>query len=249
MELDWSTIALEIVNFLILVWLLKRLLYKPVQDIIAQRRAAIEATLREADDKQAQAQALRTQYENRLAEWDKEKQAARETLRQEIEAERQKQMAALKDALAAELEKTRSVEERQRAETLQRLEESAVAQGARFCAKLLERLTGPDLHGRLLELLVAELEQLPEKRRAELRNGWRGQAPTVEVVSAYTLSDGQCARLQQSLDQLAGAPCRLTHREDDTLLAGVRLSAPPWHLDVNLGDELQHFAEFTHDGH
>ncbi|WP_054775053.1 hypothetical protein [Methylogaea oryzae] len=44
MELDWSTIALEIVNFLILVWLLKRLLYKPVQDIIAQRRAAIEAT-------------------------------------------------------------------------------------------------------------------------------------------------------------------------------------------------------------
>ncbi|WP_173586127.1 F0F1 ATP synthase subunit delta, partial [Methylogaea oryzae] len=104
------------------------------------------------------------------------------------------------------------------------------------------------MHGRLLELLVAELEQLPEKTPSRTAQRLARTAPTVEVVSAYTLSDGQCARLQQSLDQLAGAPCRLTHREDDTLLAGVRLSAPPWHLDVNLGDELQHFAEFTHDG-
>lgn len=249
MELDWSTIALEIVNFLILVWLLKRLLYKPVQDIIAQRRAAIEATLREADDKHTQAQALQTQYENRLAEWDKEKQAAREALRQEIEAERQKQMAALQDALAAEREKVRSVEERRCADTLQRLEETAVAQGAAFCAKLLGSVAGPELHGRLLDLLVAELEQLTEKRRAELRSGWRGQAPTVEIVSAYTLSDAQCARLQQALDQLAGVPCRLNHREDANLLAGLRLSAPPWTLDVNLGDELQHFADFAHNGH
>lgn len=249
MELDWSTILLEIVNFLILIWLLKRLLYKPVLEAIAQRRAAIEASLREAGEKQAQAMTLQSQYENRLADWDKEKQAARAALRQELEAERQKQLAALKDALAAELEKARSQEQHQRAETLRRLEESAVAQGAAFCTRLLQRLAGPELHNRLLDLLLEELEQLPEARRAELRHGWRGQGPTVEAGSAYALTEAQQAQLQQALDRLAGVPCTIAYRQDADLLAGLRLSAPPWTLGFNLGDELQHFAEFAHNGH
>ena len=37
MQLNWSTFVLEIINFLILVWVLKRFLYKPVLAAIAQR--------------------------------------------------------------------------------------------------------------------------------------------------------------------------------------------------------------------
>ena len=43
MELSWSTFFLEIINFLVLVWILKRFLYKPVMDVIARRREGIEA--------------------------------------------------------------------------------------------------------------------------------------------------------------------------------------------------------------
>ena len=42
MEVDWTTFALEIINFLILVWILKRFFYHPVLDIIARRRICIE---------------------------------------------------------------------------------------------------------------------------------------------------------------------------------------------------------------
>ena len=45
MQLDWSTFILEILNFLILVWILKRFLYKPILTMIAERKAAIEQTL------------------------------------------------------------------------------------------------------------------------------------------------------------------------------------------------------------
>ena len=39
MELDWTTFILEIINFLVLVWILHRFLYQPVMNVIAQRRA------------------------------------------------------------------------------------------------------------------------------------------------------------------------------------------------------------------
>ena len=72
MELNWSTFALEIINFLVLVWILKRFFYQPVLEVIARRRAGIEKTRTEALQLQDEAQALRSQYENRLTEWDKE---------------------------------------------------------------------------------------------------------------------------------------------------------------------------------
>ena len=67
MELDWTTFWLEIVNFLVLVWLLKRFLYRPVADAVARRRAAIERSVSEARSRAEQAEGLERQYRGRLA--------------------------------------------------------------------------------------------------------------------------------------------------------------------------------------
>ena len=45
MQFDWTTFALEIVNFLVLVWILRRFLYRPVTDVIARRAAEVEHRL------------------------------------------------------------------------------------------------------------------------------------------------------------------------------------------------------------
>ena len=62
MELNLSTFLLEIVNFLVLVWILKRFLYKPVMGVIERRKVGIEQTLAQAEDKTREATALREQY-------------------------------------------------------------------------------------------------------------------------------------------------------------------------------------------
>ena len=58
MELSWPTFFLEIINFLVLVWILKRFLYKPVLEAVAHRKAVIDKTLADANAKEAGAQAL-----------------------------------------------------------------------------------------------------------------------------------------------------------------------------------------------
>lgn len=59
MELNWTTFTLEIINFLALLWILKRFLYQPVRATLAQRRAGVERTLMQASAAQAEALALR----------------------------------------------------------------------------------------------------------------------------------------------------------------------------------------------
>ncbi len=85
MELSWSTFVLELINFLVLVWILKRFLYKPILEVIARRKAGIEQVRAEAEDLHASAEQLRQQYEGRLAAWNRERQQARDDLKRELE--------------------------------------------------------------------------------------------------------------------------------------------------------------------
>ncbi len=48
MHIDWSTLALQTINVLILVWILARFLFRPLREIIAQRQAKTDAVLAEA---------------------------------------------------------------------------------------------------------------------------------------------------------------------------------------------------------
>ena len=91
MELSLTTFILEIVNFLVLVWILKRLFFAPVKKVIEERKAAVAKTLKDAQETKTQAEALKVQYEGRLKEWEGEKvkgtrRAAEEPRRREIEA-------------------------------------------------------------------------------------------------------------------------------------------------------------------
>ena len=142
MGLDWSTIVLEIVNFLVLVWLLKRFLYRPVLATLAERRSRIEGLLAEAKETEERASALKGQFESRLADWEQEKAAARASLETAMALERERQMEALAEALAAERERS-AAQEAHRQETLKReLAAEAVAEARRLASTLLGRVAG-----------------------------------------------------------------------------------------------------------
>ena len=113
MELDWSTFLLEIINFLILVWILKRFLYRPVLEVIARRREGVEQTLREAHSLRTEAEAMKEQYQHRLSDWEQEKARAWEGLQQALNEERARQSEQLQTLLAQQREKNRVQEARQ----------------------------------------------------------------------------------------------------------------------------------------
>ena len=55
MLIDWFTVGAQALNFLILVWLLKRFLYKPILHAIDEREKRIAKELADADAKKAEA--------------------------------------------------------------------------------------------------------------------------------------------------------------------------------------------------
>jgi F-type H+-transporting ATPase subunit b len=75
MLIDWFTVAAQAVNFLILVWLLKRFLYKPVLAAIDEREKRITTQLQDAEKKKAEALKEQTDFLHKNEEFERQRSA------------------------------------------------------------------------------------------------------------------------------------------------------------------------------
>ncbi len=90
MLFDWFTLLAQLVNFLVLVWLLKRYLYKPILNAIDEREKLIARQLEEAEASKANARQEFETYQQKNAAFDQQHQNRLHSAISEVNAERQK---------------------------------------------------------------------------------------------------------------------------------------------------------------
>ena len=248
MELNWTTFTLEAVNFLVLVWILKRFLYKPVLAAITQRKAAIDKTLSDAQARQADAQALEKQFQSRLTDWEHEKEGLRTALLEEISQQRAQLMAALETSLAKERERVSVLEERRLRELQGKAEAKGMATGLKFTARLLARLASPELEKRLVDLALEDLVLQPSEQTETIRAACAKADSRVKVTSSFPLPVAEREAVVEKLQEATKSGISVEFNEDSRLLAGLRIGIGPWILRANLQDELGFFADTVPHG-
>jgi F-type H+-transporting ATPase subunit b len=246
MGFDWSTFVLEIVNFLVLVWLLRHFLYRPVLAMIERRQRAVQQTLDDAQKARDEAHALQADYQARNTQWQAELEQRRQAFVNDLEAERQRRMQALQADLAAEQQRQQALRKRERDAYERAAEARAAGQATRFASRLLHGLAAPALAQRIFEMALRDLAALPPDRVEALR-GALGSARAVVVQSSAPLSTDQRARLEATLAAWATAPPDIQYTEDADLVCGLRIRIDAWELDASIAGELRAFAEA--DGH
>lgn len=249
MELDWTTFLLEVINFLILVWVLKRFLYQPVLNLIEKRRQTIKADLARAATVQEEAEVLKNQYEKRLQDWEQEKRTAFDALELELAQERGKKLQHIEDEVAKQHLKHQARDQQQQAQWRSQAEVEALQLGSAFAVRLLQGLAGPELDLRLQKLFIDQLVALPENALRQLREGWQGGSSGIEVLSATPLDAARQHAIRQALEKNLGpSEGQWQFSQDESLIAGLRVSIGSWMLQANLQDELRFFSEAAAHG-
>jgi F-type H+-transporting ATPase subunit b len=246
-DFDWSTFALEVVNFLILVWLLKRFLYRPVLSMVEKRREAVQKRLQDAQQAREEARELQAQYEARGDQWERELAQRRRTLEEELEATRRKQLDALDAEIASERKRRLARLEREEASRQQSMEIKAAGQAATFAARLLRRLSGPDLDRHIVAAVIKDLGSLNSDARRAITAALEA-GEEVTVASASDLPDADRGRLQQAFAAFGTTAPKMHYITEPDLLGGLRIRIDAWELDASLDGELRTFAESSrHD--
>lgn len=225
MRLDWSTLALQLTNFAILVWLLRRFLYRPVLRVIDARRQA-------ADTRYAEAQRTVETAQRQLAELEAQRAGvatdraaaladAREQARQLAESRRAE---AERDAEAL-LDETRRTLARERESLLDDARGAALDLAAGMARRILAEIPESLRIEGWLERIDHHLRSLPAAERAELAGELTAGGP-LRVVSAWPLSPGAEERWRSRLREAMGPNVVVTFETNAALIGGAELRFP-----------------------
>lgn len=243
MQYDWVTFALEIINFLVLVWILKRFFYQPVLAMLDARQARIRDEMAKAGQAQREGEALKLQYDQRLAHWQQEREQLRQQLERELAQQRASGVERIRQTLADEEAKARArsaVAAASREADLIR-QASSTAYGK--VAALLQRLASPALTASIASLLLEDLDGLPQEQRDLLSAAARKVAAgsSVEIAAAHPLEEAARRGIVAALSAATGQPLHDEVKVDPTLIAGIRVAVGDCLLHANLADELAFF--------
>ncbi len=238
MHIDWWTLALEAVNFLILVWLLQRFLYKPVMGIVARRRQDVDATFAEAEDARREAEAEAMTYQEKITALDKERLEMIRTVRAQIEEERKKLLAGARQEADELLSKQRQAIAAERAGALAELREGAADLAVSLARTLLREATTVSVAETFLERLRQRFLELSDAEKARLLGPAKGQT-VLRVVTAPALTDAQRRRWQERLSESIGGQWTIEFGADEDLVAGARIHFPAASLEISWGSALK----------
>lgn len=246
MDFSATTFILEIVNFLVLLWLLQRFLYVPVMTAISQRQTLTDEQVDRASNRAKEAEDLKTQYEGRLSEWEKEKQKLRAQLDAELSEEKKRMLAKARAEAEAERKKAQALIERDRQSESERCEMAAVDLAAEFTQKLLTQLASPELEKSICKIFLADLAGVEKDSAIAVGAGADRDSTAIQVTTAYRLDEDLRRKVKKTLFDLAGGDSSCEFREDPELIAGIRVTTEGRVLEVSLKDAVGFFQELKH---
>ena len=151
------TLLVQMVNFLILIVLLQRFLYKPLTQFLATRADGIKRSLEEAKAAREAAAKAQQEYEARIAATRREAAALRESAVREAEEERQRLLKVSRDEAARLLTEAKAQIEQEVKRAKAELRAEVVGLSLGVAERLIGRSLTTDDDRRLAEQVVQEI--------------------------------------------------------------------------------------------
>ncbi|NQU70227.1 MAG: hypothetical protein HQ514_06735 [Rhodospirillales bacterium] len=239
MQIDWWTLALQGINFLLLVWLLERFLYRPVKNVIEKRKELAEHAFAEAKTAKEEAEAAGRRFDEDRIKLAGERQALLKQLHEELEAERSKTIELARAEADGILKAAHTAIAEERAKTVAEMREEIATLAVGMASSLLQKSGSGIPNDTFLMQIEEKLKSLSDDERERLKTDMEGNGASLIVVTAGPLApndeDRWRARIGACLDQ-AGSTNFLS---DPAILGGVELRFPHAVVKFTWADQLE----------
>ncbi len=243
MKINWFTVIAQVINFLILVWLLKKFLYKPILNAIDEREKKIRDQLKDADDKKAVAQKEQDDFKKKNEDFDQQKKELMGKAVADANTQKQQLMDAAKkeaDDLRTKMEK--ATKEKQENDNLQ-VTEKIQHQVFAITRKALTDIASISLEEQSVNTFVKHLTALKDDEKKQLIDTFKANANTILVRSAFDLSAKQQGEINNEVNILLSADAHLQFKTTPEIISGIELSTNGYKLSWSFSEYLNSFEK------
>ena len=225
MLIDWFTVAAQSINFLLLVWLLKRFLYKPILSAMDAREQRIARQLQDAEAEKHEAEAQSRGLRAANEEFARQKQALLDQAKAEAEATRERLTEEARAEIEARRlrwrESLREEENALQAEITSCVQEEIMA----ISRHALHDLAGIELEQQIAAAFVCRLKKLDDHEREHLASDVKISEKPMMIRSAFDLPPAIRLEIESVVRELLGPHLTVGYERVPGLIAGVELSS------------------------
>jgi F-type H+-transporting ATPase subunit b len=239
-QLDWFTVFAQVLNFLVLLAILRVVLYGPVTRVLDARAERVAADLAAADAARAEATSAAEAREAAAEEDARERAARRRAVDLELEDYRSRRLEEAREELAAR--RAAMVEDLRvdRARALEDLTRAAGAGVTDAVRQVLGELSGEDLEVRAVSRFVERLGELTPANRAALEGELAENPGPVEVRTGWPVPEARRGELTAAVSDALGGEVEVEFLQDPKLVCGVELrvgmQAAEWNARAHAED-------------
>jgi F-type H+-transporting ATPase subunit b len=238
MLIDWFTVGAQALNFIVLVWLLKRFLYKPVLSAIDAREQRIAHTLADADRQTSEVQRSRDQLQAERRAFDDQRGALLAAAGLDAKAQGERLLSSARQAAESLTSKQNAALLAEATELSDRLARLAAAESLEIARSALKGLADVDLEERISGVFAHRLRGMDPKTRAAFGTSLkRGEGAPV-VASSFDLSDREKATIQTAVNETFSADIPLHFDTSSRGIAGIEFACGGQRLSWTIADYL-----------
>jgi F-type H+-transporting ATPase subunit b len=238
MLINWFTVGAQAINFLILVWLLKRFLYKPILHAIDEREKGIATQLADVEAKKAEAQKDRDDFQHKNEAFDQERAALLKNATDEAYSERQRLIdEARKDADALRAKRKDALQSEQHnlnVEITRWTQKEVFA----ITRKTLADLATTSLEERMGDVLVRRVRALSGAAKEQMAAAFKTSNHTVSVHSAFDLPPAQRSAIESAVKETFAPDAHVQFETAPELVSGIELSTNGHKVAWSIADYL-----------
>jgi len=137
-SVDW-TLGLQIINFLLLVWVLNKVLYKPIRGVLQQRKGKISSFEDAINENKAGVKEKEAAFHSGIKDARSKGVKEKEALKAEASDEEKRIISEINKKALAELKEVRAKISREAESVRQELQKEAESYSNAICQKILGR--------------------------------------------------------------------------------------------------------------
>lgn len=225
MLIDWFTIVAQIVNFVILVFLLQKFLYKPIVGTIQKRQNRIQSRWDEAQQEREKAEREAETYRQRRRELDDRRSALMEEVKRETRERRETWLEEARRDVDRQQREWRQGLRRQQSLFFDTLRKQTIRHLYDMTRGALREIADTDLEKQAIAQFQRRLKQIDEGEKRQLRESLDRSDEAIAVRSSFEIPEDTKNSIFEQLRHLTGD------------------------RDLSLGSEVEEFAELNGNGH
>ncbi len=246
MQIDWFTLTAQIINFLILLFLLNRFLFKPVMGIMQKREQNIAERIERAEQKEREAEEEAERYRQKQEDFKKRRDD--EILAAEEEAKEIKQQAVreAKEEARKLREQWEEALQRDKEEFLSRLRGEVGQEVCDTSKAVLAELANEEMERRIVDTFLQRFSDMDDEELGKIKSDSEKTDQKVVIVTAFGIAKEQKQQLEKKIKK-ALANSNVQFRTDGELICGIEMRTGGhllrWSIEGYLDELKERFGE------